>query len=101
MRTYMILIVALIACACNERIGITPQLTNDDNWAPEVTLGHNNYQRVQLNLRQPPDLQIYRNLARLIIQAGKNNQPLVPIDTVALPYNGPFLFKALNQYISP
>jgi hypothetical protein len=101
MKTQIILIVAFIACACNERVSITPQHTNDDNWSPDIRLGHNNYQRVELILSQPPDLQIYRNLTHYIIHANKSNQPLAPIDTVELPYNGAFRFKVLSQYISP
>ncbi len=100
MRTLTILLLAGVVSGCNERVGIAPTLTNDDNWAPQIMLGQSNYQRVQLFLSQPPELQIYRNLSRYVFYAGKGNQPLVPIDTVALPYYGLFRYKAFNRYLS-
>jgi hypothetical protein len=64
-RTLLLAVFILLAGAfggCTERMPLDPVQTDDSNWAPEISIYKNDYQRVELNVCRPPRKELLRNI---------------------------------------
>jgi len=61
----------LIITGCTERHPVSPLVTDDVSWIPNMSIIGNGYQRVEMLLDEVPSDQIIRNLKALTIEAQK------------------------------
>ncbi len=69
-----LIILLLATVSCTEKVGIEPGFSDITDWAPDMTVEHNNYRRVELHFSELPQLEVERNLYRLFVQFRKPSE---------------------------
>lgn len=84
MRIVSLFALLAMLAACTEKTPIAPQYTDDASWAPAITLIGSGYQRFGINIEEPPNQQIERNILRYVVEyRPPGNTDFVPLDTAS------------------
>lgn len=81
--TWKIVLLAMLL-GCTERVPIAPQYTEDTSWTPTINLIGSGYQRFGIDIDDPPDKQITRNIHQYVVEyRPPGADAFTPLDTAS------------------